>query len=137
MAREREVAGQFPEAVAMGVTRDVVERLARVATGEQIENSEPLFRARRRVEPRYEAFITGVRLTDAKPVFTHSLAVVPSVPDELQVVGFVLRIEKLVRCRKHRERSLASARDNRASRHRQRLSRRLGIEPHALELSAG
>src|SRR5437588_1893883 len=103
MTRERETAGQFLVAVAMGVTRDGIERLPRIAAREQIENTEPLLRAGRRVEPRHESFITGVRLAYAKSVITHPLAVVPPVPEELEVVGFVLRIEKLMRRRKYRD----------------------------------
>src|SRR6266516_6633220 len=102
MTREREMAGQFLVAVVMSVTRDGIERLPRIAAREQIENTEPLLGAGWRVEPRHEAFITCVRLTDAKSVITHPLAVIPPMPDELEVVGFVLRIEKLVRGRKYR-----------------------------------
>src|SRR6266516_3846052 len=103
MTCEGEMAGQFLVAVAMCVTRDGIERLQTIAAREQIENTETLLRAGRRVEPRHEAFITGVRLANAETVIPHPLAVVPPVPDELQVVGFVLRVEKLVRCRKYRD----------------------------------
>src|SRR5215510_6046925 len=103
MAGEREEAGQFLEAITMGITRDRFERLPRIAAREQIENAEPLLGAGRGIEPGHKAFVTRIGLTDAKSVIPHLLAIVATVPDELQVVRFVLRIEKLVRRRKYGE----------------------------------
>src|SRR2546421_4644707 len=103
VTREGEMARHSFEPVAVGVARNRVERLPRIAAREQIKNAEPLLGPRRRVEPRHEALVAGGRLADAEPVTAHTLPVIPSVPDELKVVGFLLRIEKLMRLRKHRE----------------------------------
>src|SRR5688572_22515442 len=103
MAGERAVTGQFLEPIAVRIAPDSIERLSRITARDEIENAETLFRPGRCVEPRHEPFVADLRLADPKSGTGDKLPIIPSVPDELEVVGFVLRIKKLVRRRKHRE----------------------------------
>src|SRR5262245_24181459 len=115
VAGEGEVARQFLETVAVGVAGDRIERLPRTAASQQVEDAEPLICAGWRIEPRHEPLVARLRLANSEPAAGRALTVVASVPDELKIVGLVLRIEELVRRRKHRQRARAAARDNRAA----------------------
>ena len=136
MARKRKLAGQFLVMVAMRVTRNLRQRLPRIATREQIENAEVLLRAGRRVEPRHITIVTRERLANAETKIPCPLGVIMPIPDELVVERFVLRIKKLVRRWKHRERTGTAVRDQCAARHSQRFRCHRRVELHALEISA-
>src|ERR1035441_8678453 len=97
--------------VAMRVTRNLRQRLPRIATREQIENAEVLLRAGRRVEPRHITIVTRERLANAETKIPCPLGVIMPIPDELVVERFVLRIKKLVRRWEHRERTGTAVRD--------------------------
>src|ERR1035441_10878892 len=66
MARKRKLPGQFLVTVAMRITRNLRERLSRIAAREQIKNTEMLLRAGWRVEPRHVTIVAGRRLANAK-----------------------------------------------------------------------
>src|SRR5262245_45986395 len=76
MAGKRQIPWQFFEAITAGVSSCCLERLPRIAAGEQIKNAQPLLRAGRSVEPGHEPLVPQGRLADAESVVAHAFAVI-------------------------------------------------------------
>jgi hypothetical protein len=105
MMGEGAVAVELLEAVAVRITADLCEGVFGLSSAEEIEDAETLPGARRRVDPGHPAVVAFGRLPDAECCFRDPIQEPGAMPNELEVVGEVKRIDELVRWRENRDRT--------------------------------
>src|SRR5207245_7332817 len=102
VAGEGQIAVKFLEAVAVRETAYLLQYLGRPAGAREVEHTQVLLGARWGVDPGDITLIALGRLADTEPPIVPLLLKASAMPDELEVIREVQRVEVLVRRRKRR-----------------------------------
>ena len=104
VAGEGHMTVELLKAVAMSESADFRHGLGRPAETQQVEDSETLLGSRRSIDPRHETLVALWRMADAESPVVPLLLKPAAMPDQLEVVGEVERVEVLMGRRKDRNR---------------------------------
>src|SRR5262249_18735433 len=110
MTGESQIAVELLEAVPVRKSADLLQRPGRLAAAQQIEDAQALPRARRGVDPGYKALVDLRGQADGEAPVVPLFLKAQAVPDQLEVVREVERVEVLVGGREPRDRAALALR---------------------------